>query len=45
MDNQTTIRRLFGEDMISFIIPSYQRDYSWRVRKEGRIDQIDMYLT
>lgn len=44
MDNQTTIGRLFGEDMISFIIPSYQRAYSWRVGKEGRIGQVDMYL-
>jgi len=25
MDNQTTIGRLFGEDMITFVIPSYQR--------------------
>ena len=29
MDNQTTIGRLFGEDMITFVIPSYQRAYSW----------------
>lgn len=44
MDNQTTIGRLFGEDMISFIIPSYQRAYSWRVGKDGRIGQVEMYL-
>lgn len=44
MDNQTTIGRLFGEDMITFAIPSYQRAYSWRVGKEGRIGQVDMYL-
>ena len=44
MDNQTTIGRLFGEDMISFVIPSYQRAYSWRVGKDGRIGQVDMYL-
>lgn len=25
MDNQTTIGRLFGEDMISFIIQSYYK--------------------
>lgn len=24
MDNQTTIGRLFGEDMITFVIPSYK---------------------
>lgn len=45
MDNQTTIGRLFGEDMITFLIPSYQRAYSWRVGKDGRIGQVDMYLT
>lgn len=45
MDNQTTIGRLFGEDMISFEIPSYQRAYSWRVGKDGRIGQVDMYLS
>lgn len=44
MDNQTTIGRLFGEDMISFVIPSYQRAYSWRVGKEGRVGQVDTYL-
>ncbi len=44
MDNQTTIRRLFGEDMITFAIPSYQRAYSWKVGKDGRIGQVDMYL-
>lgn len=44
MDNQTTIGRLFGEDMISFIIPSYQRAYSWRVGTDGRIGQVEMYL-
>lgn len=44
MDNQTTIGRLFGEDMITFLIPSYQRAYSWRVGKDGRVGQVDMYL-
>lgn len=44
MDNQTTIGRLFGEDMISFVIPSYQRAYSWRVGKDGRVGQVDTYL-
>lgn len=44
MDNQTTIGRLFGEDMITFVIPSYQRAYSWRVGKDGRVGQVDMYL-
>lgn len=44
MDNQTTIGRLFGEDTISFIIPSYQRAYSWRVGKDGHIGQVDTYL-
>lgn len=44
MDNQTTIGRLFGEDMITFVIPSYQRAYSWRVGKDGRAGQVDMYL-
>jgi len=44
MDNQTTIGRLFGEDMITFVIPSYQRAYSWRVGKDDRVGQVDMYL-
>lgn len=44
MDNQTTIGRLFGEDMIAFVIPSYQRAYSWRVGRDGRIGQVDMFL-
>lgn len=48
MDDQTIgdlfDGHLFGEDMISFIIPNYQRAYSWRVGKEGRIGQVDMYL-
>lgn len=44
MDNQTTIGRLFGEEMITFVIPSYQRAYSWRVGKDGRAGQVDMYL-
>ena len=44
MDNQTTIGRLFGEDMITFVIPSYQRAYSWRVGKDGRVGQVDMFL-
>lgn len=44
MDNQTTIGRLFGEDMITFVIPSYQRAYSWRVGKDGRAGQVDIYL-
>ena len=44
MDNQTTIGRLFGEDTITFVIPSYQRAYSWRVGKDGRNGQVDMYL-
>lgn len=44
MDNQTTIGRLFGEDTITFLIPSYQRAYSWRVGKDGRFGQVDMYL-
>ena len=35
MDNQTTIGRLFGEDSISFLVPSYQRAYSWRMGKDG----------
>ncbi len=43
MDNLTTIGRLFGEDMINFIIPSYQRAYSWRVEKDGH--QVDTYLS
>ena len=44
MDNQTTIGRLFGEDMITFVIPSYQRAYSWRVGKDGRVGQVDMLI-
>ncbi len=44
MDNQTTIGRLFGEDMITFVIPSYQRAYSWKVGRDGKIGQVDMYL-
>lgn len=44
MNNQTTIGNLFGEAKISFVIPNYQRAYSWRVGKDGRIGQVDMYL-
>lgn len=44
MDNQTTIGRLFGEDTISFFVPSYQRAYSWRVGKDGDTGQVDTYL-
>lgn len=44
MDNQTTIGRLFGEDMITFVIPSYQRAYSWKVGRDGKSGQVDMYL-
>lgn len=44
MNNKTTIGHLFGEDMITFLIPSYQRAYSWRVGKDGRIGQVDIYL-
>ncbi len=43
MDNQTTIGRLFGEDMITFVIPSYQRAYSWKVGND-RLGQVNMYL-
>lgn len=44
MDNQTTIGRLFGEDTVTFAIPNYQRAYSWRVGKDERMGQVDMYL-
>ena len=44
MNNQTTIGNLFGEAKISFVIPNYQRSYSWRVGKDGHIGQVDMYL-
>lgn len=44
MDSQTTIGQLFGNDNISFVIPSYQRAYSWTVGKNGDIGQVDTYL-
>ena len=43
MENKTTIGRLFGEEMISFTIPNYQRAYSWKVDKDG-LGQVNMYL-
>lgn len=43
MEAVTTIRGLFSTDR-PFVIPSYQRAYSWKVGKDGRDGQVDMYL-
>ena len=43
MDNYTTIRKLFGEQGISFSIPSYQRAYSWEVDSDKK--QVAQFLS
>jgi hypothetical protein len=39
MDRESTIRKLFTDDKIQFIIPPYQRAYSWGANKESDKDK------
>jgi len=39
MDRESTIRKIFTDEKIQFIIPPYQRAYSWGTKKDSEKDK------
>lgn len=46
MDRESTIRKIFTDEKIQFIIPPYQRAYSWGTKKDSERDkQVIQFIT